>query len=374
MKKKGESTEGTSEPARRSDFFSSREHPRDDARGGDVRGDAVVVHTFTKGGEREREPEQEAEAPKPSKSHREKGEKEPAKQETKSALERALDDKSAVTLDDLTEGLANLKLTADNRSQFSEVVAKSLFLNKLTLKEGVEALEEKLPADAPAAVIGILQFLKTKKGDSAVLGMVEHSKINILDVIAKDLSRDALQKLLTDSSLLCLMPASDLDKHVSKSLSEGKLSPDEILEYISKNTDAKQSIASLGGTIGARMGQLIFQDPAKPNLEVVAQYSKLLQRAVLQPKVDTRGMTAVIYALQKSCSDAKFPKGAFKSLFEKLHEAKLITWEGFDAWREDRESKTPAKTTALVQVTAFLDSIKPKEEEDEGDDEGDEED
>lgn len=57
------------------------------------------------------------------------------------------------------------------------------------------------------------------------------------------------------------------------------------------------------------MGQLILQDPAKPDLEVIAQYSKLLQRAVCQPKIDTRGMTAVLYALQKSCGDAKFPKG-----------------------------------------------------------------
>jgi len=72
-----------------------------------------------------------------------------------------------VTVDDLTEGLENLKLTPDNRAQFSEVIAKSLFLNKLTLKEGVEALEEKLPADAPAAVIGILQFLKAKKRRSS---------------------------------------------------------------------------------------------------------------------------------------------------------------------------------------------------------------
>jgi len=44
----------------------------------------------------------------------------------------------------------------------------------------------------------------------------------------------------------------------------------------------------------------------------------------------------------------------------------MISLQGFDAWREDRETKTPNKTTALVQVTAFLDSIKPKEEEDEG--------
>ena len=380
MKKRGEATDGPAEPARRSDFTPLRESrdplPREslDSRG-DGHGDTVVIHKSTRGdrSDREREPEQETEAPKPSKSRPSDREKEPAKQEAKSGLERALEDKSPVTVDDLAEGLANLKLTADNRSQFSEVVAKSLFLNKLTLKEGVEVLEEKLPSDAPAAVIGILQFLKTKKGDAAVLDMVEHSKVNILDVIAKGLSRDALQKFLTDSSLLCLMPASDLDKYVTKSLTEGKLAPDAILDYINKNSDSKQNISSLGGAIGARMGQLIFQDPAKPNFEVVTQYSKLLQRAVCKPQNQTRGMTAVLYALQKSCGDAKFPKGALKSLFEKLYEAKLITWEGFDAWREDRETKTSNKTTALVQVTAFFDTIKPKEEEDEGDDEGDEE-
>lgn len=155
------------------------------------------------------------EAPKPAKAQRET-----AKQETKSTLERALEDKSAVTVDDLAEGLSDLKLTPDNRSQFSEVIAKSLFLNKLTLKDGVKILEEKLPSEAPETVIGVLQFLKTKKGDSAVLDMVAHSKLNILEVIAKDLPRDALEKLLTDSSLLCLMPASDLDKYVSKALTE----------------------------------------------------------------------------------------------------------------------------------------------------------
>jgi len=205
--------------------------------------------------------------------------------------------------------------------------------------------------------------------------MVEHSKLNILNVIAKGLANDALQKVLTDSSLLCLLPVSDLDLHVTKSLNEGKLSPDAVLEYINKNTEAKQNIASLGGVIGAKIGQLIFKDPATPDLEAISQYSKLLKRAVSQPKIDARGMTAVLYALQKAWADANMPKGTLKPVFEKLFQAKLITWEGFDAWREDRENKTPQKPKALVQVNSFLDSIKPKEveEEDEGDDEGDEE-
>jgi len=291
-------------------------------------------------------------------------------------LERAIEDKQVVTVADLTDGLGNLKLTADNRSPFSEIIAKSIFLNRLTLKEAVESLQDKLPIDAPAAVIGILQFLKTKKGEEAVLAIISHSKLNILNVIAKDLPTDALEKFLNESSLQCLMPVSDLDQHVTKSLSEGKLSPDAVLEYINKNTESKQSIASLGGAVGARIGQLIFLDAANFDLEVITQFSKLLRRAVCQPKNDARGMAAVLYGVQKAWSEAKMPKGTLKPVFEKLFNSKLVAWEGFDFWREDRENKTPNKPKALVQVHSFLDAIKPKEveEEDEGDDEGDEED
>jgi hypothetical protein len=293
----------------------------------------------------------------------------------KSTLERAIEDKQVVTVDDLTEGLENLKLTADNRSSFSEVIAKSIFLNKVTLKEAVDSLNDKLPADAPAAVIGILQFLKSKKGEEAVLAIISHSKLNILDVIAKGLSSDALEKFLSESSLLCLMPVSALDLHVAKSLNEGKLSPDAVMEYINKNTEAKQNISSLGGVVGARIGQLIFQDAAKLDLEVLTQFTKLLRRVVSQPKNDPRAMAAVLYDIQKAWSDAKMPKGTLKPVFEKLFQTKLIAWEGFDSWREDRENKTPNKPKALVQVNSFLDSIKPKEveDEDEGDDEGDDE-
>jgi hypothetical protein len=351
--------------------------PRDsrgggDLRAGDARGDAVVIHKSTRA-DREAREESDKEPIKPTRSPREEPSAKQAEVE-KSTLESALDDKKqTITVDDLTDGLENLKITADNRSQFNDTIARSLFLNTLTLKEAIEALEEKQGSDAPATIIGILQLLKTKKGEAAVLAMIEHSKLNILDVIAKDQSQEAQEKLLTESSLICLRPVSALDEHVTKLLTEGKQAPDAILEYINKNTEAKQSVSSLGGALGARLGQLIFQDPAGPNLEVITQFAKLVRRAVTQPKNDPRGMTAILYALQKAWGDAKMPKG-LKSVFEKLFQAKLVTWEGFDAWREDRENKTPYKPKALVQVFSFLDSIKPKEveEEDEGDDEGDE--
>jgi hypothetical protein len=208
-----------------------------------------------------------------------------------------------------------------------------------------------------------------------VFAMVEHSKLDILKVIADGLSPTQLEKLLTDSSLLCLKPVSALDEHVTKLLSEGKQSPDEVLEYITKNTESKQNVSSLGAAVGSRLGKTIFADVNKPDLEAIPQFAKLIRRTVSQPKVDARGMMAFLYAIQKSWSDASMPKGALKPVFEKLYESKLITWEGFDSWREDRENKTPNKPKALVQVNSFLDTIKPKEveEEDEGDDEGDEE-
>lgn len=387
LKKKGESTDGPAEPARRSDMFSgpsprdardSRDS-RDNRSSGDVR-DAVVIHRSGRGDSRDtRDNRDESDRESSTKSVRSPREEvtSPKSEVEKSTLERALEQKDTVSVNDLMEGLETLKITDDNRTVFTETIAKSLFLNKITLKEAVGALEEKAPKDAPVAVLSVLQLLKSKKGEQTLLAMVEHSKLNVLDVIAKGQSPEAAEKLLSSSSLLCLKPASAVEEHVKKALTEGKQSPDEILDYINKN-ESKQSVSALGEALGTRIGQLIFQDPANPNLEAITQYSKLLKRVVSQPKIDVRGMMAVLYGLQKAWSDAKMPKGSLKNVFEKLYQAKLIAWEGFDAWREDRDNKAASKLKALVQVNSFLDSIKPQEVEeddegDEGDDQGEEE-
>jgi len=253
-------------------------------------------------------------------------------------------------------------------------LARSLYEGTIPFAATVDVLQTKVPSEASSALITALQAIKQKKGDEKLLAMIEASQVDVLDVIAKDLTPDEVEQLLTEKNLLCLKPVSPLDQHVTKCLNEGKMSTDAILDYINKNTEAKQSLSSLGTIIGNKMGELIFSDPSKADLEPITQYSKLLKRVVSQPKADPRGMANVLSAVQNAWSNAKMPKGALKPIFEKLHSSKIIAWEGFEHWRDDRDNRAPNKPKALVQVNSFLDSIQPKleEEEDEGD-EGDEE-
>jgi len=289
----------------------------------------------------------------------------------KTKLMRAMDDKESVTLKILTQGMAKLELTTENRETLAETLAKSIFVKSLTLADLVKAVTEKKSSEEAALVITeVLQFLKSKKNEKTLKTIVENSKLDLMPIIAAGLDGEALTDLLTSKDLLCLAPVPDLSKDLSKMLKDGK-GDAEVLATINSNFDSKQSAASLAPALTEFVLGKVLKDPSTPDVSAIKDHADLLKRALCEPKPDLEAMKGSLLLATAKWAAAKQVKGVIKTIFQALHEHVGIAPEAFEAWRKDG-SKTPGKMKALLQCNSWVESIlpKPEQEEDEGD-EGD---
>lgn len=226
-----------------------------------------------------------------------------------SKLAQALKEQDAISVDDLTSGLSQIKLSKNSQAQLAEVLGKSVFSKTISLQETVTALQQAIPRETAALVVEALQSLTKKNSEQIVTQIVSSSKVELFSVIAPGLTDAALEAFLTEKGLLFLLPVSDVTRQVAKSLAEGKESVDAVLAYINKEIDVKLSAASLASTVGAASAAAIFLNPEKADLEIISKFSKLIKRVTAQPSSDAMAQAAILFAMQNAWSNAKMPKG-----------------------------------------------------------------
>ena len=118
--------------------------------------------------------------------------------------------------------------------------------------------------------------------------------------------------------------------------------------------DAKVDISFLAPTVTGSVFQKAFTDKSTVNLDVVEKYAPLI-KLVTSSKASQ--MDAIV-AAHGAWFTAGMPKGAVKSLFEKLLSSKLVSAEAFMAWRDDLQTKKAAgKQQALLNVAGFLSEV-----------------
>lgn len=226
----------------------------------------------------------------------------------KSNLQKAIEDNETVSAKDMSIGISSFELNENSRKALSETLAKSLFLKTIMLTDLVAVLEQKVPEESASILTEAFRFIKAKKSEAILLKMVEHSKLDLLPVIAKDKEGEALQQFLEDNDLLSLAPVADLSKDIAQQLEAGN-SPDTVLEFVNKEIEAKLSAASLAAVAGEHLGKAIFKTESSPNVDVIESYSMLLKRLVCQPKDDVLGQLTILFKAQGAWAVAKMPKG-----------------------------------------------------------------
>merc|ERR1712127_465192 len=84
--------------------------------------------------------------------------------------------------------------------------------------------------------------------------------------------------------------------------------------------------------------------------------------------------TDILFAAQHAWCKAGASRKTIRPLFEKLYEAKIVSFQGLVTWRDDRvRGKKDKKPMALLGVNNWLTDITPEPEEESDEEEQDEE-
>jgi hypothetical protein len=280
-----------------------------------------------------------------------------APSDTKSKLVKTIEDKESVADKVLKKDIAKYIKSEEDRAELIDCLAKSVFVKVLMLADMVATLQEKVPEEVSPIVVGVLQFLKDKKGEVLLNKILVHSKLDVVAVIADKLEDEALDAFLIEKDLLCLKPVPDLSVDIKKALSAGS-TPTDVLKLINDKIDDKLSAAVMASAVADALGAAIFK-ATPPAIELIKEWSPLLKRVLCTVKEDVAAQVEALIALQTAWNTAKLPKAVIKPIFEAMHEHVGIGHEGFTAWKVDTSKVSPGKMKALLQVNSWVESIVP---------------
>lgn len=296
-----------------------------------------------------------------------------------SALEAAVEDNQTITADQLADSLGRIKIEsikAETASEFGNVLAKSLIDNKLTLAALISKLTagkasasaasaaSASSAQAPSLLLTTLVAFKGKKGDKALLELVNAAQkaeagLDVCALLSGGLKAKDLDAFLNSRDLLILKPVPDLTAEVAASLAAGD-KPEKILASIAAAVDPKLA-PGLGVTnaVASHVFGLVFATAGKADLAVLAAWSPLLARVA--PSFDADAQLRLLFEAQLAWFKAGATKALLKDTFVALFDAKLVGALVYDAWRNDLVEKSKnGKLKAMLQVQAWITDIQPK--------------
>jgi len=303
-----------------------------------------------------------------------------SKADLKSELSKAMEEKSPVTISDLTSGLADLNFQDDSDFKIDLVRVVCLSLSEKRLsgfnwKTLIAMLSDKFQETSHNLITDVVLYLKNKKGlHELKTSLSKEDKAEIFACITHKKDDKTIETFLVEKDLMFLLPTPDLTDYIQDSLEKGK-APKTILKYINEQVQPKINVSDLAVPIAKDAFAKVFKT-AKYNIDVLDSYSELLKRTSVKP-IDLQAQTMIVYEAQAAWITSKSSKAAIKELFQKLHVLGIVTPEGFVSWRGDRKVKSKGKPKTLLYVNSWLAEIEPQPErtqlsddEDEGD-EGD---
>ena len=115
---------------------------------------------------------------------------------------------------------------------------------------------------AGSLVIGVLLFLKNKKGEAVLKKMVKKSKLDFMPVICPDMDEEAFTAFLTEKDLLCMVPVPDLSSDIGKMLSDGG-DVAAVLAKVNESIAPELSAASLADVLADQLMLRVFKVGAR---------------------------------------------------------------------------------------------------------------
>ena len=294
-------------------------------------------------------------------------------------LEAAVEDNQTITADQLADSLGRIKIESikeQTAADFGNVLAKSLIDNKISLVALISKLTvgkaassaasaaSASSAQAPSLLLSTLVAFKGKKGDKALLELVNAAQkaeagLDVSALLSGGLKGKDLDAFLDSRGLLILKPVPDLTADVTASLAAGD-KPEKILESISAAVDPKLA-PGLGVTnaVASHVFGLVFAIAGKADLSALSAWTPLLSRVA--PSFDAEAQLRLLFEAQLAWFKAGATKALLKDTFVALFESKLVGPLVYDAWRNDLVEKSKnGKLKAMLQVQAWITDIQPK--------------
>jgi hypothetical protein len=290
-----------------------------------------------------------------------------------SGLQKAITAFSSVDLATLTDGLAKLEIEEGEEDSLTNMLAKSIFTDKISLAEVITALQaHRSEKELPGLLIKVMVGTKDKKGERPLVEAVRAMDTDVLGIIAPGLEGDKLDTFLEKNGLLCIkpIPVDSLLSWVEDALGK-KTSAKDILSHVNKQVDAKISVVDLAPVVAKHTMAIVYADASKPALGALDEYAQLLVRVLNSPP-DLDAQRTFLFAVQKAWYEAGKGKGKeAKEMMIKIFDLKICAVEAFVMWKEDTKDSTPGKMKLLLKVNSWLETVLPKpveEDYDEGDD------
>lgn len=286
-----------------------------------------------------------------------------------SALKQAMDQKDTVDAAKLEGNLEALDLSdADVLESLSLVLAKSIIKATLTGDELAAAMQSDL-TDAQVSQVLESMCLKIKslEGNTALVKMVSGTQADLASLVSGGKTGDDLDAFLREKDMMDLLPVPNVTDDVMASLKAGD-APEKTLKVVTDGVDAKLSVSYLCEPVTAFVMDKVLADAKNPDLDVVAAYGPLLQRAAAR---DVEAQIDLIFQVSTAWAKAGKVGATCKKIFMAFHEAGVISGEAFVAWKESTR-KDKNKMQVLLKLSMWVTEIAPKpvvEEYDEDEDE-----
>jgi len=278
-------------------------------------------------------------------------------------LQKTLEDapNTDITVDMLEEGLKRLDLQDKVlRTVLTNGLARAVSTpeSNLSLKSLVSVLQKQRTKDLGEILTDTLIAVKDKKGERAVRDLTQESKIDILPLISSGKDGKELDELLRSKGLLVLKPLPNLKTEIQSTLA--KRDEKASLQLIKDSVPDDANVSYLAPTVGAAFGSVVFPNKDTFNLDSVSVWSNLLIRVVSN---DSVAQSQLLSSCHGAWNSGVKSKESIIALWDTLQSKKIVSTDGFMAWKDDAKDKTPGKVQALLKLNNWLEALKPKEPE-----------
>jgi len=230
--------------------------------------------------------------------------------------------------------------------------------DKLSLKSLVGILQKQRAKDCADLLTETLVAVKEKKGERTIRDLTFESKVDVIPIIAPGIDDKQLDDVLKSKGLFALKPLPNLSSTAQSLLA--KQDEKGVLQFIKDSLGDDASVSYLTPHVGAAFGLAVFPNKESTKLENVNIWGDLLRRVV---QSDNVAQAQLLSACHGAWNSGVKTKDSIVSLWTQLRSSKIVTTEGFLAWKENSKDKIPGKNQALLKLNDWFESLTPKEPE-----------
>lgn len=273
------------------------------------------------------------------------------KNKTVNKLQNAIDNKQSIKIDDLNNNVNTIDLSKHN-NELADVIVRSIIDNSIQFNDVINSIQKHITDNnqSKQLILTIITKYQERRDENKLLELINNSNIDILSIIAPNLSGNELDNYLEQHNLLRLKPVVDITEPIQQELSNNE-SPINVLSIIDKNLDSRQSASSVRSIIASHVSKLIYSKTGAYKADILSEWLPVLKRTVLKNKDE---QVQLVRELVQGWFTAGFAKNQLRESFINVYDNNVISASSFKQWQEDIKDRSSAKMKALMQTNTWL--------------------